>query len=165
MAGITSNSIGYALKQMGLSPFMRNVNRFLVTYYGENYEVLAGRLPQVFIDKTVGRCLFEYDGDEAVLYEAINLLNSLQLNMKVFRPVLSEDVLVFRTCLEPTDEDKLADLLEDHFELFEESLDSFGQACEVILERFNREEEFDLLSVDPSELDLSGPEPEEGLSY
>lgn len=165
MAGITSSDIGFTLKRMGLTPLMSDVNRFLVTYGGENYDVLAGRLPEVYIDKTVGLGLFEYDGQDSVLYGAMNLFNSLQRNMRVFKPFIPSDVLVFRTCLEPGAGDDLGRSLERHFDLFEEAQDSFGQACEVALERINREMEAELLSVDPSQLDISGPEPEEGLSY
>ena len=165
MAGITSNDIGLALRRMELSQFKRNGNRFLVTCEGENYDVHTGRLPEVYIDKTVNLSHFDYDRDDSVLCGAMKLFNSHQRNMRVFKPVLPEDVLVFRISLEPGAGDDLCELLERHFDLLEEAQDSFWQACENVRERTNWEVEAELLSVDPSELDLSGPEPEEGLSY
>lgn len=165
MPGITSNLVGCVLRQMGLSPFMSDVNRFLVTWGGENYDVHAGHLPEVYIDKTVGLGFFEYDGQDSVLYKAMNLFNSLQRNMRVFKPFIPSDVLVFRTTLELRADDELGESLERHFDLFEEALDTFGQSCDIVLERLALKEEADLLSAAPSSLDLDGPQPDGGMTY
>ena len=154
MSGMTSNGVGMALIQAGMSPFTADVDTFQIVWEGENYFVHTDRLPFVFVEKRVPLDLFEYKHENWIVSFAMDRVNMLMTPLTVFRGN-ALDTVTFRACLLPSCEEELS--REDIVCGLEEigrGIEQFGQACEVAV---REDDENELQGLTES---LSDPDPD-----
>lgn len=129
---LTPHQIGLALMEAGLAPFALDTDRFQIVWGGENYTVYVGRLPEIYIEKTVPLNYFEYRNEKWILYSAMDEVNYRLSPVVVYRG-LSDDTLSFRFCLRAGSFDKFQEELGHCFSQIECALDAFGLACDMII--------------------------------
>lgn len=135
----SSNEVGWALMQEGLSPFALDVDLFQIVWKGENYLVHTDHLPHVFIEKRVPLELFEYKREDWIIYFAMDRLNMLRTPVSIFRGD-AMDTVTFRSCLFPSGEESLSHELVHGMVLIERGIERFGHACEVAVREDNENE-------------------------
>lgn len=127
---VSSNAVGMALMQSGLSPFTLDVDTFQIVWEGENYVVHTDRLPLVFVEKRVPLDLFEYKHENWIVSFAMDRVNMLRTPLAVFRGDVF-DTVTFRVCLSPSCEEELHGELAKGLEEINRGIEQFGQACDV----------------------------------
>lgn len=150
---VSSNAVGMALMQAGLSPFTLDVDSFQIVWEGENYVVHTDRLPFVFVEKRVPLDLFEYKHENWIVSFAMDRVNMLRAPLTVFRGD-AFDTVTFRVCLLPSCEEELQSILVQGMEGIEKGIEQFGQACDVAV---REDAESELKGLTES---LSDPSPE-----
>ena len=129
---ILSSQVGLALKLARLSPLALDTDMFQIVWGGENYTVYVGRLPEIYIEKTVPLNYFEYRNEKWILYFAMDEVNYRLSPVVVYRG-LSDDTLSFRFCLRAGSFDTFQEELDHCFSQIECALDAFGLACDMII--------------------------------
>lgn len=132
----TSNQVGVALLQAGLSPFVLDTDMYQIVWGGENYTVFADCPPMVYIEKTVPLDLFEYKHETWILYFAMDLVNLRRTPVVVYRGN-HDDTLSFRICLPADVFDSFEENEDSVFMQIEEAIDTLGQACEIAVRSNN----------------------------
>ena len=133
MKGIrSSNEVGWALMQEGLSPFALDTRAFQVVHGGENYVVYADRLPEIYVEKTVPLELFEYKRMDWVTYCAMDLVNANRVPVVAYRQE-SRDTIKFRAVIRPESTESFIAALDSCFFCIERAMDDFGMACEIVI--------------------------------
>ena len=138
---LTSNEVGWALMQAGLSPFTLDTEMFQIVREGENYIVHTDRLPEIYIEKRVSLDLFEYKDENWIVCYAMDRVNLRKTPFVVYRAEAS-DTVSFRICLSPGSSEAFSGSFEGIFVTIEQAVEAFGYACEVAV----RDEEEDTMS-------------------
>ena len=97
---LTSNEVGWALMQAGLSPFTLDTEMFQIVREGENYIIHTDRLPEIYIEKKVSLDQFEYKDENWIVCFAMDRVNLRRTPVVVYRAE-SSDTVTFRICLSP----------------------------------------------------------------
>ena len=138
---LTSNEVGWALMQAGLTPFTLDTEMFQIVREGENYIVHTDRLPEIYIEKKVTLNKFEYKDENWIVCYAMDRVNLRRTPVVVFRAE-SSDTVTFRICLSPVSIEAFSGALDSTFVTIEQAVEAFGHACEVAV----REEEEDTMT-------------------
>jgi hypothetical protein len=153
---ITTSFVGLALMKAGLSPFALDTDKFQVVWDGENYTVYTGRLPELYIEKTVPLYLFEYKNVDWFINLAMDRVNSRLSPVAVYRG-LSDDTVSFRICLRLETVDNFFEGVSPYFEEIERALDAFGLSCEIVVRNFEEEATADFFDT------FTNPDPDSPL--
>ena len=138
---LTSNEVGWALMQAGLTPFTLDTEMFQIVREGENYIVHTDRLPEIYIEKKVTLNQFEYKDENWIVCYAMDRVNLRRTPVVVFRAE-SRDTVTFRICLSPVSIEAFSGALDSTFVTIEQAVEAFGHACEVAV----RDEEEDTMT-------------------
>lgn len=151
----TSNTIGLFLKQAGLSPCILDTDTFQIAWGGENYAVYTDQLPDIYLEKRVPLELFEYMQEDLIVCFAMDRIN-LRRNPVVAYRGAYEDSIFLRTCfrIEDDERENFKETISKCIIDIEQSIDAFGQACDVAVNASNKDDMSNLLSS------LTNPEPD-----
>ena len=130
MGILSSNAVGWILRQAGLCPFSLDTDMFQIVREGENYIVHTDRLPEIYLEKVVTLDLFEYREELGVVWFAMDKVNARRTPVVVFYGEV-EDAISFRVCLSPESPESLSDNLNGCFITIEQAIEAFGHACEM----------------------------------
>ena len=150
---ITSNTVGLFLMQAGLSPRTVDIDMFQIVRGGENYTMYTDQLPDIYLEKRVPLELFEYLQEDLIVSFAMDHIN-LRRNPVVAYRGPYEDSIFLRTCFRIEDDEDFKKSLDKCFLDLEQSMDAFGQACDMAVCCSQENDMSNLLAT------LTDPEPD-----
>jgi len=134
---ITSQDIGLALQACGLNPFIEELNCYGIHRGGDDYEVNTGRLPEIYIRKTVSQDLFEWRNDKGILACATNVFNAQPFPV---RAVIGYDTMAFVLNVEVVSYEHILERILYWLDLVDQAIDQFGQACATVVRDWDQDE-------------------------
>lgn len=145
---LTTQTIGLALQEAGLHPYVKDISCFGIHRGGDDYEVLTERLPEIYIRKTVMQDLFEWRDDSRILASAVNLFNSQHFPV---RAIIGYDTMAFVLNVEVVSYEYFSERIMHWLNLIEQAIDQFGQACAAVVRDWDQE------ALKTMEQELSNP--------
>ena len=145
---LTRQTIGLALQEAGLHPYVKGINYFSIHRGGDDYEVLTERLPEIYIRKTVSSDLFEWRDDKGILACATNLFNAQPFPV---RAIIGYDTMAFVLNVEVVSYEHLLERIPHWLDLVDQAIDQFGQACATVVRDWEQND------LDKLEQELSNP--------
>lgn len=145
---LSPHDIDLALQEKGLHPYVKGIDCYGIMNGGDDYEVNTGRLPEIYIRKTVSQDLFDWRDDKWILACATNLFNAQPFPV---RAVIGYDTMAFVLNTETVSEDHFSARIIPWLDQIEESLDLFGQCCAMVVRDWEQD------NLDKMKHELSNP--------
>ncbi len=145
---LTTQTIGLALQEAGLHPYVKDISRFGIYRGGDDYEVFTERLPEIYIRKTVSVDLFDWRENKGILTCTVNVFNAKPFPV---RAVIGYDTMAFVLNTETVSEDHFSTRIMSWLDQIEESLDLFGQCCAMVVRDWEQD------NLDKMKHELSNP--------
>ena len=134
---LTTQTIGLALQEAGLHPYIKGINCYGIHRGGDDYEVLTERLPEIYIRKIVSQDLFDWRDDKRILACAVNVFNAKPFPV---RSVIGYDTIAFALNTEIVSEEHFSARIMSWLDQIEESLDLFGQCCDMVVRDWEKDD-------------------------
>ena len=150
---ISSQDIGLALQAADLHPYVKDINHFGIYRGGDDYEVFTDCLPEIYILKTVSQDLFDWREDEQALDCVITTFNAKLFPVRAF---CGYDTIVFVLNTEVVSEEHFSARIMSWLDQIEESLDLFGQCCDMVVHDWENDD-LDKLSQQLTDPDTDNP--------
>ena len=150
---LSSQDIGMIFHTLGLHPYIKQINCYGIHRGGDDYEVLTGRLPEVYIRKIVSVDLFDWRDDKRILACAVNVFNAKPFPV---RSVIGYDTIAFVLNAETLSEEHFSARIMPWLDQIEESLDLFGQCCAMVVRDWEKDD-LDKLSQQLADPDADNP--------
>ena len=134
---LTTQTIGLALQEAGLHPYIKGINRYGIYRGGDDYEVFTERLPEIYIRKIASQDLFDWRNDRRILACAVNVFNAKPFPV---RAVIGYDTIAFALNAEIVSEKHFSTRIMSWLDQIEESLDLFGQCCAMVVRDWEKDD-------------------------
>ena len=150
---LTTQTIGLALQEAGLHPYIKGINCCGIHRGGDDYEVFTERLPVIYIRKTVSVDLFDWRDNKGILACAVNVFNAKPFPV---RAVIGYDTIAFMLNTEMVSEEHFSARIIPWLDQIEEALGLFGLCCAMVVRDWEKDD-LDKLTKQVSDTNTHNP--------